>query len=132
LFLLGYSIKNLDFRGFIFLLLFFCFNIAAQLIHEVIDYKEDRKNRIITTVVVLEEEKIKKICYISLWFAFLISCYLFYLKFVNSFFIVITFSFVLFFTYRITKKTIDKKLRREYKTLGLMTGFIYFLLIFWS
>jgi 4-hydroxybenzoate polyprenyltransferase len=128
LFLLGYTVKNFDLRGLIIFLLFFCFNMVAQFIHEMTDLKEDRKNGIISTAVFLGEGKIKKICYIFLWSTPLIGFYLFYFKFVNSFFVIITLFFVLFFTYRFFQKKIDKNIRMEYRILGLILGFIYLLL----
>ncbi|MDI6826390.1 MAG: UbiA prenyltransferase family protein [Candidatus Aenigmarchaeota archaeon] len=132
LFLLGYSVKSLDFRGFIFFLLFFCFNMVAQFIHEIVDLKEDRKNRIITTAVFLGEDKIKTTCYTFLLIAFLLSFYLFYLEFVGFIFVLATLFFVLFFTYKIHKKKIDRRLRKEYKLFGLIVGVIYFILLFLS
>ncbi len=129
LFLLGYYFQTFPHVGILFASLFFSFNMVAQFIHEVVDIEEDKKNKITTTVILYGKENIKKLCYLFLWSAFLISLYLLHLKIVSLSFVFITFLFVVFFTIKIRDK-IDKKLRRDYRILGMVIGLIYLLLIF--
>ena len=125
LFLLGYSVRTVDSTALLFFLLFFSFNMVAQFIHEVVDLKEDRRSKVITTAVLLGEKNIKKLSCLFLLFSFLISFYLFCLNVLNLLLVFTTFLFVAFFIYRIFIRKIDEKLRREYKILGTIIGFIY-------
>lgn len=129
LFLLGYSTKAFDFVVFLLFLLFFSFNIVAQFIHEVVDLKYDKKNKIITTAVFLGQKSMKKLCYFFLLLSFLVSLYLFYINSVSYFFVFVTLYFSFFFMYRIFTSKIDKRLREEYKFFGLVLGLIYLILI---
>lgn len=129
LFLLGYSVRNLDQRSVIFFFFFFSLNMVAQFLHEFSDFEEDKKNRIITTAVFLGKRKIKKLCYFFLWLSFITCFYLFYLKIVNYIFLFTNIFFVIFFTHKLLKRRINRKLRKDYKILGIFAGFIYFILI---
>jgi 4-hydroxybenzoate polyprenyltransferase len=126
LFLLGYSVKTLDSVALLFFLLFFSFNMIAQFVHEVVDLSEDKKNKIITTAVFLGEQNIKKLCYFFLLLAFFLSLYLFCLNVLNILLFFATALFVVFFIYKIFNHKIDKKLRKEYRNLGVLLGLIYF------
>lgn len=128
LFILSYSFQNSIEVGVLFALLFFSLNMVAQFIHETVDMKEDRKNKIITTAILYGKKKMKKLCYLFLWFTFLISVYFLYLKIVDLLFVLTTFSFVIFFTVKIKDK-IDKKLRRNYRIMGMIVGLIYLFLL---
>jgi 4-hydroxybenzoate polyprenyltransferase len=127
LFLLGYSVRTVDSITLLFFLLFFSFNMIAQFIHEVVDLREDRRNKIITTAVFLGEKNIKKLSCIFLLFSFFVSLYLYYLNVFNLLIVFITSLFVAFFIYRISRSKIDEKLRREYKILGIAVGLVYFI-----
>jgi len=129
LFLLGHSTKAFDFVAFLLFLLFFSFNMVAQFIHEVVDLKDDKKNKIITTAVFLGQKSMKKLCCFFLLLSFLVSLYLFCLNIVSPFFVFVTLLFAFFFMYRIFTSKIDKRLREEYKFFGLFLGLIYLILI---
>jgi len=129
LFFIGYSVQNFTFKGILFGLLFFSFNMVAQFIHEVVDLEEDKKEKIFTTTLFFGEETIKKYCYIFLWFSFIVTIYLFYLEIVSPFFPLITFFFVTFFTIEILRKGIYRELRKKYKIFGIIVGLIYFSII---
>jgi len=125
LFLLGYCLQSLDIKGLIFFMLFFCFNMVAQFIHEVVDLEEDKKNKDITTAVFLGEKNIKILSHTFLWLAFFFALYLFILKLVNFLFLLATFFFTSFFSYRLVKDRIDSNLRKKYRSLGIITGLVY-------
>jgi 4-hydroxybenzoate polyprenyltransferase len=99
--------------------------MVAQFIHEVVDSRKDKKEGIITTAVLCGERRIKKFCYFFLLLSFLLSSYLLYLKTVNLLFVITTFFFSFFFTVDIARSKIDKKLRKRFRTLGVVVGFIY-------
>jgi 4-hydroxybenzoate polyprenyltransferase len=127
LFLLGYSVRAVDFIALLFFLLFFSFNMVSQFIHEVVDLSEDKKNKIITTAVFLGEKNIKRLCYFFLLLAYLFSLYLFCLNVLNILLLFATVIFIAFFIYKIFNHKIDKKLRKEYRNLGVLLGLIYFI-----
>ena len=130
LFFIGYFHLQSISAGLLVAPFLFSLQMVSQFIHEIVDLKEDKKNKIVTTAGFLGKEKIKKLCCGFLWFALLVSACLFYLNFVNILFIFITFLFVTFFTYRMFTTKIDKNLRKEYKKLGIIVGLIYFILLF--
>jgi 4-hydroxybenzoate polyprenyltransferase len=129
IFLLGYSVISFDVYGFIFSLFLFCFNMIAQLIHEVVDIDEDKKENITTTAVLCGERRIIRFCQFFLSMIFLIGAYLYYLKIVGFIFLIITMIFSTFFMFKISRKRIDKNLRKNYKIFGILVGLIYFILI---
>jgi 4-hydroxybenzoate polyprenyltransferase len=128
IFLLGYSAaSNIKTEGFLFSILFFSFNMVAQFIHEIVHLKEDKRSKIITTVVFLGEKNIKRFCYFLLFTDFWIGIHLFLLKALNILsFLSISF-FTLFFIFQIRNKRIDISTRKRYKFLGIIIGIILFL-----
>jgi 4-hydroxybenzoate polyprenyltransferase len=103
--------------------------MVAQFIHEVVDLKEDRKRRIITTAVFLGEKNIRRLCCIFLFLSLLFSFLLYHDGFVNLLFMIVTSFFVLLFVFKISVFGISKELRREYKCLGILVGLIFFMLL---
>ena len=127
-FLLGYFVIHvINLIGILFTLLFFSFNMVAQFIHEIVHLKEDKRSKIITTVVFLGEKNIKRFCYFLLFIDFWIGIHLFLLKALNILsFLSISF-FTLFFIFQIRNKRIDISTRKRYKFLGIIIGIILFL-----
>jgi 4-hydroxybenzoate polyprenyltransferase len=126
LFLLGYSIVFPDVKAFLFFFLFFLFNLVAQFIHEILHIKEDKKNKDITTAVLLGERKTRKLSCICLVFSLIIVFYLFLLGILKLVTFLATFSFIVFHSYRISTSKIDIKLRKIYRISGMLLGLLYF------
>ncbi len=130
LFFLGYFYTStLNLKGILFASLLFCFNMVAQFIHEVVDYKEDRKSKITTTAILCGIRKMKIICIFLLFLSIILSISICSLERVNSLFFIFTLIFSLFFMFRIYKRKFDKNLRKIYKACGIVLGCFYFFLM---
>jgi 4-hydroxybenzoate polyprenyltransferase len=127
LFFLGSSFIN--FNIFFLFLIFVCLNTTAQLFHEIIDYKEDKRRKDITTTVNYGPNFSKNLSISFLLFVAIISAALFYLQVVNIFFFVSSLIFVSYFYFKTKKSKIDKKFRDKYRNFGILVGIIYFLSI---
>jgi 4-hydroxybenzoate polyprenyltransferase len=126
IFLLGYFVTpTFEIGGLLFSVLFFCFNMVAQFIHEIVHKKIDKKNNIITTVVFCGESAVKKFCFFLFALSLFISLYLCYLRFINPLTLFVTILYVIKFTIILSRKKIDKKVRSEYKVLGIIVGLFY-------
>ena len=128
IFLIGYlHASQIDFSGFLFMLLFFSFNTVAQLIHELVHMKEDRKTTI-TTAIFLGIKKVKVFSIIFLLLAQIVSICLFYLHLVNMIFLITTTIFTTFFIIKIYKENkINEEFRKKYRNFGIIAGLIYLL-----
>jgi 4-hydroxybenzoate polyprenyltransferase len=104
-----------------FSLLLFFLNSAAQIIHEITHYKDDKKNGKITTVVNLGIENSILVLRLNLILIIITSFLLFpKFKFVSI-------STLLFSIYFLSHKKIDIKTRKRFKLLGILCGIIYLL-----
>lgn len=128
IFLLGYFVtQSFNLNGILFTLLFFCFNMVAQFIHEIVHLKEDKKSNIVTTIVFYGERIGKIFCFLFLLVSLSINLFLFYIKSINIIFFIATLFFTIFFIIEIYREKIDKKFRKRYRILGLIIGFIYYI-----
>ena len=106
----------------------FFFQMAAQLIHEMVHLEEDKKENILTTAIYVGEKNTKRLCYLFLFLAFVTSYCLFWLRITNLFLFSISAIFILFFMFEIkVKEIIDEKLRKMYRIIGTLVGFAYFI-----
>ena len=104
---------------FYFLILIFLLNTAAQLLHEIVDYKEDKKiNKITTTVKfgIRASLILFKFCLI----ATLLLAILLLRKLP-----LISLSTILFSLLFLKIKKVDRKIRRKFKEFGIFVGIIY-------
>jgi 4-hydroxybenzoate polyprenyltransferase len=100
-------------------LLIFTLNTAAQLLHEIVDSKEDKKIKKITTTVRFGAKTalvLFKLCLLS---AMIISALIF------SKFPLISLSSAIFSLLFIPVTTINKKIRKKFRILGIIFGAIY-------
>lgn len=133
IFLLGYFYKpTLYLDGVLFSLLFFSFNMIAQIIHEFVHIKEDKKNKIMTIAVFYGEKTGRYLCYLFLLLSLFIVYYLFYMKYIGILFFVSVTFFITFFIRGIYKNTINDQFRKNYRILGILIGFIYFISLYWN
>lgn len=128
LFLLGYG--RLDLFACFFSLLLFSLEMPAQLIHEVVDYEEDKRDKINTTTIYLGKGGSKSLCYVFL-LASVITSFLISLALeVHSTLLFVPFSLYFLDEIKETnlKQKLFQKLRRRYKILGTSTGSLFLLL----
>lgn len=126
LFLLGVpdNLTNVLTIKFFFLLFFL--QSAAQFVHEIAHMREDKRESITTTAILLGENRTKKIYSIFLILASVVS-----LTFISNTisFLLLTVPTLLFSSYFII--LIDKieisKLRKKYRIYGILTGFVFLL-----
>jgi 4-hydroxybenzoate polyprenyltransferase len=125
LFFIGYSTTfSFTFSGLLFGLLLFLYEMVAQLIHEIVDFKDDLKNRIMTTAVFIGKENTANICKLIIFSTSVISLILLSLKIISSFSFFSTLVFMVFNLYQITYKS-DVKVRERYRNSGIILGLIY-------
>jgi len=107
------------FAYFPFLILIFLLNTAAQLLHEIVDYKEDKKiNKITTTVKfgIRTSLTLFKLCLI-------VTLLLAILLLRKS--PLISLSTIFFSLLFLKIKKVNRKIRRKFKELGILVGIIY-------
>jgi 4-hydroxybenzoate polyprenyltransferase len=100
-------------------LLIFTLNTAAQLLHEIVDYKKDKKiNKITTTVKFRTKTSLVlfKLCLLS---AIVISSSFF------SRFPLISLSSIIFSLIFILTRTVKRKTRKTFKIFGIIFGIVY-------
>jgi len=100
-------------------MLIFTLNTAAQLLHEIVDYKEDKKIKKITTAVNFGIKRslfLFKIC-------LLIVIFISFLHFYK--FLWISISSIIFATFFLRLKKVNKKIRKKFKFFGIMVGIVY-------
>jgi 4-hydroxybenzoate polyprenyltransferase len=100
-------------------LLIFTLNTAAQLLHEIVDFKEDKKINKITTTVrfgVKISLVLFKLCLLS---ATVISALIF------SHFPLISLSSIIFSLIFVLIKTVKRKTRKTFKIFGIIFGIVY-------
>lgn len=128
IFLLGYFyISTLNLNGILLASLFFCFNMVAQFMHEIIHLDKDKKRNIITTAVFLND-RVKNICHAFHLLAITFIFILLYYNFLNTIISSAMLLFIIWFTIRIETIEINEKIRKEYKNFGILIGIIYFIL----
>jgi 4-hydroxybenzoate polyprenyltransferase len=125
LFFLGSSFIDTSFL--ILFLIFVCLNTIAQLFHEVIDCKEDKGRKDITTTVRYGSNFSRNLSISFLLSVAILSAILFYLRAVGIFFLVPTIIFVAYFCLETKKSKINGKFRRKYRNFGILIGILYFL-----
>jgi 4-hydroxybenzoate polyprenyltransferase len=104
------------------ILLIFILNTVAQLIHEIVDFKEDKKINKITTAV-----KFGVRASIILIKSFLLIIILVSFLLLMEKFILVSLSSIIFSLYFLGKKRINNRIRNEFKLLGIFVGVVYFL-----
>jgi len=106
-----------------FSLLLFLLNTVAQIIHEIVDYKEDKKNEKITTAVSFGHKNSISLLRLVLIVVFLLSLFLFSrFKFIS----LSTFLFTTYFLF-LSYRKVDSKFRKWFKCLGIVCGVTYLL-----
>jgi 4-hydroxybenzoate polyprenyltransferase len=103
------------------ILLFFLLNTAAQLLHEIIDFNEDKKINKITTAVKFGVKNSLNLFKLCLMLIVLVSISLF------PNFYLISISSSIFSFYFLPLEKVKKETRREFKVLGIIIGIIYLL-----
>jgi 4-hydroxybenzoate polyprenyltransferase len=125
LFLLGsFSHTNINIEKLLIFFIFLCLNTAAQFIHEIVDYEDDKRNKIFTTTVAYGIRNSKRGILLTLVLTGIYSFIMYYLyKFLLFSFSTIIFS--LYFSILILRKVdIDKRFRKKFKLLGILTGLV--------
>ncbi len=114
--------KIIKYSSFIFLV--FLLNIAAQLIHEIVDYKDDKKIKKITTCV--------KFGIRNTFFTFKFLLLVIMLTSLSLFpvFPFVSIATIFFSIFFLATKRINKSIRKKFKKLGVVCGSIYFLEFF--
>jgi len=108
--------KIIEFSNF--LLLLFLLNSAAQIIHEIVDYRKDKKIGKNTTAVILGIKNSIFLLRVTLLLTAITSLFLFFsLKIVS----ISSFLFSSFF-FLLSYKKIDNRFRRKFKHLGIVCG----------
>lgn len=127
LFCTGYlGTKGPDlFMFHIFTLIFF-FNIGAQLIHELMDLKEDLDGRINTTVVYLGERQTVSLLVLSFLFGIIHSLYLYLIGVLSALEFPLILMFWIFSLLTIRSRKWDVA-RRRYRYAGTIVGGLLFL-----
>jgi 4-hydroxybenzoate polyprenyltransferase len=116
----------LSIRILIFSILIFLLNINAQLIHEMVDYNKDKKNKKITTTVFFGRNIIMKFFKISLLLTIFVSI-IFSFLFNNLLILISTVFYSFYFLQKIEIRRINHKYRYQYKFLGTLLGIVYFI-----
>jgi len=101
------------------LTIIFLFNTAAQLLHEIVDYKKDKKvNKITTTVKLGTKTSLTffKFCLIAISILAILLL---------AEFPLMSFSTILFSLLFLRIKKVDKEIRRKFKEWGILVGIIY-------
>jgi len=102
-----------------FLILIFLLNSAAQLLHEIVDYKKDRKINKLTTTVKLGIRASLILFKFSLIATLLLAILLLWR------FPLISLSTIFFSLLFLRIKKVDRKTRRKFKKWGILVGIIY-------
>lgn len=132
LFLLGiFSKPMLQYSVVLILLVFFCLNTVAQLIHEIVHYKVDKKNNIFTSAVIYGIEKIKRSIAMILTLT-IIDSFLLFLLFGFLLFFLSTALFSSYFLLKIKKMKINESFRKEFRLAGILTGMVYLFSLFFK
>jgi len=108
-------------NNYSFILLIFFLNTAAQLLHEIVDLKEDKKVKKITTTAYFGVRKSLIFFKTCLLFVILLSF------FILRKFLLISLSSIFFSLYFIGRENVDIKVRKNFKTIGIIVGLIYIL-----
>lgn len=124
LFFLPFTSIEKILRFLTFSLLLFLLNTAAQLIHEIVDYKFDKKIGKITTAVKLEIPSTILLLRVCLLLILICSLMLFSIcKFVS----LSTIFFSSYFTFLSFREKINEDFRKKFKYFGIFAGIIYLL-----
>jgi 4-hydroxybenzoate polyprenyltransferase len=130
LFLLGYfHIPILDFLAIPFFFLLFLFEMIAQLIHEMVHLKQDRKKNIITTAVLYGEAFIRRLSISFLFLSLILSIFMYYYGLINIIFLIATIFFSVLFILEFKIKKINLAFRKKYRNTSIIIGIIYFVSI---
>jgi 4-hydroxybenzoate polyprenyltransferase len=100
-------------------LLIFTLNTAAQLLHEIVDSKEDKKIKKITTTVRFGVKTALILFKLCLFSAMVISALIF------SKFPLISLSSIIFSLIFISIKTVKRKTRKKFRIFGIIFGIVY-------
>jgi 4-hydroxybenzoate polyprenyltransferase len=126
LFLFGYWYIPINFPLLFFLLLI-VLNCTAQLIHEIVDLKEDRKNKIRTTAILLGV-RLTKIAIICLLLCNIpVSLWMFANNEINLIFLFANLLFSVFIIYKLLITPVNKRFRILFRNCGIVTGTIWLL-----
>ncbi len=129
--LFGYGSLTFNLPVLLFFVILTSLNLVSQLIHEIVDIKDDIKNKIKSTASVIGYRKslglAKCLMLISLIGSVFLSVYM-------SRFFIFFLSIAVFSAYFISfgLKAVNKKTRIRYKNLGLVVGFIYLLSLIYT
>jgi len=111
--------KIIKYSSFIFLV--FLLNIAAQLIHEIVDYREDKKMGKITTTLKFGRRTSTKVFKFLCFFIVVFSLLL--LKNFPLIFLSTSFFSLYFFSI----KKVKSRVREKFRNLGVLCGIIFFI-----
>jgi 1,4-dihydroxy-2-naphthoate octaprenyltransferase len=114
------SIKII-FKYYPLVLLIFILNTAAQLLHEIVDYKEDKKINKITTTVRFGTKTSLVLFKLCLFLTMVISIL------ISQNFILISISSIIFSFIFLLIKKVRKDTRKKFKILGIFFGIVYLL-----
>jgi 4-hydroxybenzoate polyprenyltransferase len=106
---------------FTLVILIFLLNTAAQLLHEIVDFRYDKKRRKITTTVYLGVNKSLIFFKVCLLLVILLSLL------ILKEFSLISLSSIFFSFYFLGIRKCDLKVRENFKTLGIIVGLVYML-----
>lgn len=126
LFILGFSVVEIfSIRLILLSLIFFLFNIVAQLIHEICHFESDKKSKTLNTTVVYGEKFSINLSIILLAMCILISVTLLYLNLISILFFLTSVAFSSYFAVKFFTTKVDKSFRNMYKKLGVLAGFLF-------
>jgi len=132
LFLLGYwSQPSSAFPTEFFIILLFL-NLSAQLIHEGVHMKEDKKENIYTTALVCGRKNLKLLITSLLSISLIFILTLFFRKKVSLLFLISTIIFLLLSIYKIQTTPMNKEVRRCFRNGGIVTGVIWFISFYFN
>jgi 4-hydroxybenzoate polyprenyltransferase len=121
IFVLPINRIKIVFQYYPLILLIFTLNTAAQLLHEIVDYKEDKKINKITTAVRFGAKSALFLFKVCLVIIMLISILIF------QNFILISISSIIFSFIFLLIKKVGKDTRKKFKVLGIFFGIVYLL-----
>jgi 4-hydroxybenzoate polyprenyltransferase len=121
IFLLPFQDIEKIINNFSIILIIFFLNSAAQLLHEIVDFKEDKKINKITTTVYFGVEKSLIFFKICLLFVIILTF------FILRKFLLISLSSIVFSLYFIGKKNVNVEIRKNFKIIGIIVGVVYIL-----
>ena len=121
LFILPFQSIREVLRYWSLILLIFILNTVAQLIHEIVDFKKDKKINKITTTVKFGIQTsiilIKSFLLIIILISFLLM----------KEFLLVSLSSIIFSIYFLRQERINNRIRKKFKLLGIFVGVVYLL-----